>query len=190
MAEPARQRRPGRGLATGLLGYVAAWSAAGALAAATALVLTHEDRAARHAMAPPTLPPVREVRMGDAVRSAGCRLAALDRSKGAVAAVPRPGIVSLPLSAAARRAAARHGLVVIEYRRDVAHPLVDQLAVVQRAVPNGTVLAPSVRLRSDRLSVTTYGRQLRCRAIGRSTLDAVRLFRGRYLGVAPAAAGE
>jgi hypothetical protein len=189
MAEPARHRRPGRGLTTGLLGYVAAWSAAGALAAATALVLSHEDQAAPNALSPVALPPVREARMADAVRSAGCRVAALDRSKGSVATVPRPGIVSLPLSAAARRAAARHGLVVIEYRRDVGHPLLDQLAVVQRAVPNGTVLAPSARLRSDRLSVTTYGRQLRCRAMGRPTLDAIRLFRGRYLGVAPASAG-
>jgi hypothetical protein len=76
-------------------------------------------------------------------------------------------------------------MVVIEYRHDVHDGSLDRLAVLQHVVPNATLLAPSDALRMNQISVAAYGRQLRCPLVTRPTLDAVRLFRGRYLGLVP-----
>ena len=89
------------------------------------------------------------------------------------------------MSAAQRRRVVRAGVVVIEYRRGVDRTTVARLASIQRAAPNGTVLAPSAALRDDAISVSTFGRQLRCPSITARSFDALQLFRGRYVGSGP-----
>lgn len=143
----------------------------------------HGPRAHPHAVA---APPVREVALGDAMRNAGCDVRRSSRAAlpGAGATIA-PGIYRRPVSAAQRRRVVRAGVVVIEYRRGVDRTTVARLASIQRAAPNGTVLAPSAALRDDAISVSTFGRQLRCPSITARSFDALQLFRGRYVGSGP-----
>jgi hypothetical protein len=164
-----------------------AWLAAGGAVAAVVVALAGGDGPAHraHAHAVPA-PPVREVALGDAMRNAGC-----DVRRSARAATPSagatvaPGIYRRPVTAAQRRRVVRAGVVVIEYRHGVDATSLARLMSVQRAAPNGTVLAPSAVLREDAVSVTTFGRQLRCPSITASSFDALQLFRGRYVGSGP-----
>jgi len=190
MPEPTSRRdRLRRPRSSGLLGYVATWLAAGAAATLLALALTHHDGRARHpgaAVAPTaSLPPLHAFRLRDAIRRARCRIEATERRPTAGGATPVAGVSRRALSIGARQAAVGAGMVVIEYRGDVRDGALDRLASLQRALPNGTVLAPSARLRADQVAATVYGRRLRCPVASTPALEAVRLFRGRYVGVAP-----
>lgn len=178
--------RPPPPLRGGLLFYAALWLTAGAVVAIAVVVLA--GRAAPQRVASVGAPPVREVDLATAARRAGCVVRPLARRVPA-AFVPvraaRPGVYRRPVTRAARQEAVRDGLAVVEYRPDLAEATRDRLVGVQRAAPGGTVLAPSAGLRADQLSVTTYGRQLRCPAVNAGAFDALQLFRGRYLGSGP-----
>ncbi|QEC48285.1 DUF3105 domain-containing protein [Baekduia soli] len=177
-----RPRRPG-----GLPFYIAAWLGAGAaVVVAAALIL---DRGGAPATSV-SLPPVHERELGAAARKAGCTVAGRRRtlSGDAVAAqAARPGIYTRPVSDGARERSVRAGIIVVEYRPDASDGERNRLGDLQRSMPAGTVLAPSAALRANQLSVTTYGRQLRCREITPRALEALQLFRGRYLGSGPGA---
>jgi hypothetical protein len=107
------------------------------------------------------------------------------RATPSAGATVAPGIYHRPLSAAARQRVVRAGIVVVEYRWEVDAPTLARLVSLQRTAPRGTVLAPSATLRNDALTVTSFGRQLRCPAITAKSFDALQLFRGRYLGSGP-----
>jgi hypothetical protein len=171
---------PGR---SGLVRYIAMWALGGALVAGLILVVAHE-RAARRAAAP-ALPPVREATLGEAAVKAGCRLSRVPDGPRQPAGAARGGISRRPLTADGRAAATEHGLVVVEYRSDVDDGLLDRLVAVQRSVPHGTLLAPAAAPGDVQLSATSYDRQLRCPRVTPVALDALQLFRGRYLGRTP-----
>jgi hypothetical protein len=166
---------------------VAAWLAAGGVVA-TIVVALASSGAPSHRTAAPAVaaPPVREVELGAAMRNAGCDVRRSSRqatpSAGATVA---PGIYRHPVTADERRRVVRAGIVVIEYRGGLDRTTLARLVSVQRAAPNGTVLAPSAVLRDDALSVTTFGRQLRCPSTTARSFDALQLFRGRYVGSGP-----
>jgi hypothetical protein len=188
LAAHERERRPDR---RGLAAYVLGWLAAGAAVAALVIALVSGGGdGARPASSHAGAPPVREVTLDDAVRSAGCRVRAVATGAAGAARAPRAGIRRDGLTAGARDAAVRRGLVVIEYPPAVRGAAYERLEGVQRAVPNATILAPATGLGRDELTVSTLGRRLSCPTDGRATLDAVQLFRGRYLGAkAPSSAG-
>jgi hypothetical protein len=183
----AHERRADR---RGLAAYVLGWLGAGAAVAALVVAAVSSGGGGSGPMAHQAgAPPVREVGLDDAVRAARCQVRLVATGAPGAVRSPAAGIRDRGLTAGARDAAVRRGLVVIEYRPDVRGAAYELLVGVQRAVPNATVLAPAGRLARDQLTVTTLGRQLRCPASGAETLDAVQLFRGRYLGAKPPGRG-
>ncbi len=158
--------------------YVAGWLTAGALVAFLALRLLHGGPSGT-----PSLPVVRAVALEDAVRAAHCRLMGPPRpARPAPTGVPRPGVFTRPLPGGSVPAAAAAGLIVIEYRHDVDDTFVGQLQAVQRGLPAATFLAPAGGRPRDAVSTVAGRRRLGCPRWGPRTLDAVRLFRGRYVG--------
>lgn len=70
---------------------------------------------------------------------------------------------------------------MIYYRRDLPAEHVRELRVVQSAVPAGTSVAPNDDMRFV-VAVTAWQRLLGCTQWTEGIVDAVRLFRGRYIG--------
>lgn len=134
-----------------------------------------------------TLPPVRAVGLTAAASDAGCVLRSGD---GASAAVPVSGGTSEPAApgfyedrppAASVVGALRRGAIVIYYRPDLPGGFVGELRLVQRAMPAGTIVAPNVDMRFA-VAATAWQRLLGCHRLTDRTFDALRLFRGRYVG--------
>lgn len=175
---------------TGLLTYLAAWVAAGAAVAAAAVVLLGgggggSDPGVRAR-------PVREIVLVDAMRRARCTLRATKPRLKAAADVPArlpTGVYSAPLQASTYERALAHGVIVIEYRYGLAPEHVDQLVLVQRAVPSGTIVAPARRPTRFALRASTYRRVLSCIEADSAALDALQLFRGRFVGTGARRAG-
>lgn len=158
--------------------YVVGWLLAGTVVAIVLLQVVHR------APSPPSLPAVRAIALEDAVRSARCHLVGGTRSPPARGGgSPRAGIFGRPLLPLAAAAAAADGLVVIEYRRDVDRAFVRDLQSVQRTLPAATLLAPAAGRPRDAIALIAGRRSLGCPFWGPRTLDAVRLFRGRYVGL-------
>lgn len=168
-----------------LLGYVAAWLVAGAGAAALIIALIHEDDE-------PRLPPVRQIELGAAVRAAGCEL----RSGGGRAS-DRPAVAGPPAARPARPAvyrrapaesalvgAMRRGVVVVHYRPGLPAPRIAELEQLHEAMPVGTIVAPNAAM-PFAIAVTAWRQRLSCRSMRPELLDAVQLFRGRYVGSGP-----
>lgn len=163
---------------TGLLRYAAGWLLGGAVAALILLMVLEngEER---------VLPPLQQVEAGTAARAARCQMrsAALpDRDPSRPVAA---GIYEEPVSEGGTLAALRRGLVVITYLPTLGEADRDRLVALQKVVPRGTVLAPApttvdgpVRVRASRV-------ELRCPRADSRVVDAVRLFRGRYIGRRP-----
>jgi hypothetical protein len=59
------------------------------------------------------------------------------------------------------------------------------ISTVQQAVPKGTIVAPNATGMRFALAVTAYHHLLGCPRYSPRVLDAVRLFRGRFLGSRP-----
>jgi hypothetical protein len=173
--------RPGAG--RGLASYILAWLLAGTVVVAGAVLLL--DRGARSSSGTVALPPVRETALTTAAHKAGCLVTRRPRGAVGLALPARAGVYDRPLGATDREAALRRGLIVIEYR-GVDSRTVDELRTVQEAVPVGTLLAPSIPFADDELTVSAYRRRLSCHRMSSRAIDAVRLFRGRYLGTAAA----
>ena len=81
-------------------------------------------------------------------------------------------------------AALRDGVVVVQFR-GVDESAVDLLHAIQEAVPDGTIVAPNETGRPYIVAVTAYRRLLGCREPNDSTVDAIQLFRGRFVGSGP-----
>jgi hypothetical protein len=171
-----------------LAAYVAAWLvAASAVATLVILALGGGEPDAV------TLPPVEETALERAAFAAGCELRR---------ARPRQQLnppVSGPPSARAARggfyedapeqdalvSALRRGVIVIQFRTDVDQDRLDELRALQEALPAGTIVTPNATGMPYEVAVTAYRRLLGCGHLTDASLDAVQLFRGRYVGSGP-----
>ena len=176
-----RRRLPrARPSARTLASYIAGWAAVGACVAAALLLSSggsHDES--------PALPPVRQPELANAVRAGGCSLAR-ERTPAAGSAAPaKPGIYDAPPTQTALSAALRHGTVVISYRPALDGELTDKLRAIQDTVPSGTILMPAASDLTGDVTIAAYGRTLACPRLTDSSVDALRLFQGRYLGSGP-----
>ena len=78
----------------------------------------------------------------------------------------------------------REGVIVIQFR-DVAPSDLDLLRDVQEAVPDGTIVVRNDTGMPFVVAVTAYRRLLGCRTLNQSSVDAIQLFRGRFVGSGP-----
>ena len=174
------QHSPPKFTVRALLIYGAGWAALTAALALAVVALVDGDESV-------TLPPVEEIDLTAAARSAGCVLRSGDRFdssvpvSGSSGRPADPGFYEDPLPSDALVGALRRGLIVIHYRRDLPAGTVRELRVVQRAVPTGTVVTPNDEMRFV-VAVTAWRRGLGCAEVTDATVDALRLFRGRYIG--------
>lgn len=167
----------------GVIRYLLAWLAAGALAVGVAVVVLDGEEQV-------TLPPIEEIALPQAARKADCVL--LERTRG-TAELPAdgppspgaaPGVYDRALPDALIVGAVRRGVVVISHSPRLFDEEIDRLATLQRAVPRGTVLVENPRM-PHAVAVTAYRRLLTCSRMRPGTIDAVRLFRGRFIGQGP-----
>lgn len=170
-----------------MLAYAAAWLvAAAAIVGVLLAVLDGDDPE------PVALPPVREPDLEQAARRAGCELRRARAGErfnpavtgGAAAAPAPPGFYEEALAEPSLLAALRDGIVVIQHR-DLDQPDVEILRAFQEAVPEGTIVVPNETGMPFVVAVTAYRRLLGCRQINASSLDAIQLFRGRFVGRGP-----
>jgi hypothetical protein len=139
------------------------------------------------------LPPVRETELVDAAVQSRCELRTartgerlnppVDGPAGAAAA--EPGFYDQPVASTALAAAVRRGIIVIQFRANLDGHRVESLKTLQAAVPSGTIVAPNDTGMRFELAVTAYRRLLGCPRFSEQALDAVQLFRGRFLGSGP-----
>jgi hypothetical protein len=169
------------------LAYVAAW-----LVAATAIVGvllavldTDEPKVV-------SLPPVQETELADAARRAGCELRRARSGErlnppvvgGSGATPARAGFYEESLDPVSLLAALRDGVIVIQFR-DLESGDIDLLHSFQEAVPDGTIVVPNDTGMPFAVAVTAYRRLLGCRDLNQSSVDAIQLFRGRFVGSGP-----
>jgi hypothetical protein len=186
MWQSLRIARPGSRLP--LLGYAAAWLVAAAAIAVLAVVLLHGSDSQNV-----SLPPVREMQLSSAAREARCKLvhagrrgASLTPAVDGPTAIPAaPGVYDQPPATAALIGALRRGVVVIQVGAAVPDGTVDRLADLQRALPEGTIVTRAEPGMPFAIAVTAYRRLLGCPRYTPRALDAVQLFRGRFVGTGP-----
>jgi hypothetical protein len=167
-----------------LLAYAVAWLVPAGAAIALVLALSGGHRKTV------SVPPVRETELTAAAHHGGCELRHGERLNPPADGPPGrrpppPGFYDRPLPPAALTAAVRHGIVVIQFRAGAAGDQLDALRKLQEAVPKGTIVAPNATRMPYELAVTAYRRMLGCAHYTPDVLDAVQLFRGRYLGSGP-----
>lgn len=160
-------------------------------AAVTGLVLVIVGGLDRDTKA--SLPPVRETQLVRAVQNGDCELRrarsgerllpAVDGSRAAPAAHPRFYEEAPP--ADRLTAALRAGVIVIAYRPGLDDERLAQLRTLQTAIPRGTIVTPDTSRMRYEVAVGAYRRLLGCRRFTDSAIDAIRLFRGRYIGIGP-----
>jgi hypothetical protein len=170
-----------------LLMYAVGWLAGvGLLVALVLLVFGSGDDSV-------SVPPVRETELADAAVRGRCELRVARTGErlnppvdGPAGVAPaKPGFYDRPVSSPALAAAVRRGIVVIQFRRDLDGRGKNSLKSLQAAVPTGTIVAPNGTNMRFELAVTAYRRLLGCPRFTDRTLDAVQLFRGRFLGSGP-----
>jgi hypothetical protein len=179
------EHRPARWPA--LVFYVVSWLAIGAAVAGVVIALLHgaDDEV--------ELPPVRATELTRAADAADCRLrrggqraSAAPAVEGPRAAPARGGTYTRALPEAGLVGAMRRGAIVIHYRRDLGEDDVERLETLQQTLPRATILVPHEGM-PYRLAATAWRRLLGCRQLSARTLDAIQLFRGRYVGQGPEA---
>ena len=175
-----RKARPAPGVG-GYLAYLLGWLVAGTVTAFLAIALVHDDRSRT---GPPEGPPaVRALALGDAMRHGDCRLRASRPPAGAPRGRVRGGVFEAPLGSRTQVRARAGGMIVIEYREDLAEARVDDLEAVQRAAPTATIVAPARGDGGPALRASAYRRVLTCGRADGTAIDAVQLFRGRFVGI-------
>jgi hypothetical protein len=188
-SSPPRAPRPARRRALAL--YVLGWAAAGALAAlAVVAVLGGTGDGDEVA-----LPPVRETELSRAAARAGCVLwtgprtaTTVPAADGPASRAAPPGVYDAPPPRAALVGALRRGRVVISHPPSVSDEQRERLRALQAAVPEGTLVVPEARMRFA-VAIAGWRRVLACRRLEDGTLDALRLFRGRFVGSGPDSPG-
>jgi hypothetical protein len=139
-----------------------------------------------------SVPPVRQTQLADAAGEGRCELRRASAGERlnppvdgpAVRAAP-PGFYEEPVASAALTAALRQGIVVIHFRAGLDGEQLEALKGLQAAVPAGTIVAPNSTRMPFELAVTAYRRLLGCPHFNAEALDAVQLFRGRFVGSGP-----
>ena len=188
---PRRRKRTASGR-SGLTLYVLTWALGATVVAVAALALL--GRGDRDTVA---LPPIRQIELSSAARAAGCTLrdgdrgpeVGLPRDSPALRRPARAGVYEQPPDPSLLGAALRRGLVVIQYGRTLADEEVERLQALQQTVPAGTVLAPErIRTRYE-VTIAGWRRLLACPRFTDATVDAMRLFRGRFIGSGPDRSG-
>ena len=76
-------------------------------------------------------------------------------------------------------------MIVISYRPRLDDERLAQLRTLQSVVPNGTIVAPDTSGMRYEVAVAAYRRLLGCMRFTDAAIDAIRLFRGRYIGIGP-----
>lgn len=139
------------------------------------------------------LPPLQETRLASAARTAGCELRR-DRGPGRLnppatgprrAAAAAPGVYDAPPPPDEVIAAVRRGIITIQYDEALTGDERDQLEAVQRVLPGGTIVAPNTTRMPYRVAAVGWRNMLGCRRLSGQAIDALRLFRGRYVGRGP-----
>jgi hypothetical protein len=171
-----------------LVGYAVAWLVAAAAAVGVIFVIfgDGDDDTV-------SVPPVLETELAQAAGRGRCELRRATAGEQlnppvdgpADAAPARPGLYDEPVASAALTAAMRHGIVVIQFRPGLEGDRLDELETLQAAVPAGTIVAPNATGMKFELAVTAYRRLLACPRFTTQALDAVQLFRGRFIGSGP-----
>jgi len=182
------QQRPDDGQAPrargGLAGYAAAWLVGGVLVAVLLVVVLRGEKTVE-------LPPVRQINLVDAARASGCRL---ERARhrplnppvdGRAAAPARPGVHDVSPRVEMLVGALRQGRIVIHYRPGLPEERVGELERLQEAVPEGTLVVPNATGMRYEVAITAWRRLLGCPRFTDDAIDALRLFRGRFIGSGP-----
>ena len=177
--------RNGSRLAT--LAYAAAWLVAATVIVGALLAVLDGDDPNEV-----SLPPVQGTELDTAAARAGCELRrahARERLNppvlgGAGAAPAPPGFHEESIDGESLLAAMREGVIVLQFR-DLAPTDLDLLRDFQAAVPDGTIVARNDTGMPFVVAVTAYRRLLGCRTLDQSSLDAIQLFRGRFVGSGP-----
>jgi hypothetical protein len=135
---------------------------------------------------------VRQTRLEVAARDAECTLRRSDRGHGVSALIDgrrgapaRAAFYDSAVPVARLAAAVRRGLVVIAYRAGIERKRVEQLRALQSIAPRGTIVTPDGVRTSGEIVIAAYRRLLICPRFTDVALDALRLFRGRYIGTGP-----
>jgi hypothetical protein len=180
-----RRRASGR---RAVVMYGAAWLAAAACVVVVAVVAL--DGSEPEAV---SLPPVEETELGDAARAAGCELRR--QRRGAQLNPPVTGAAGFPPARAgvyehspdigSLVAALRQGVIVIQVRTGLDESRLDELRTIQASAPNGTIVTPNETGMRFELAVTAYGHLLGCAEVTDASIEALLLFRGRYVGSGP-----
>lgn len=138
---------------------------------------------------------MRETQLGEAARRGRCLLLRADAGEwlnppvdGPARRTPaRAGVYGRPLPRVALAAALRHGTIAIEFRGSLGADALRALRQIQSAAPTGTILAPNGTRMPYLLTATAFRRLLACPRVTPAALDAVQLFRGRFVGTGPEA---
>jgi hypothetical protein len=140
-----------------------------------------------------SVPPLRETELGAAAGESRCVLQRADAGERLNPPVDGPagghaakgGFYDKPVSTAQLTSAVRHGVIVIQFREGLSDADVDALKSLQEAVPEGTIVAPNGTGMPFEIAVVAYRRLLGCPRFTTQALDAVQLFRGRFIGSGP-----
>jgi hypothetical protein len=181
-----RARPAGSRLA--LAAYIVAWLAGAAVIAGVTIALIDGDDQETVAV-----PPVREIELTKAARMAGCELRRSPPAEGlnppvngAAGVKPaRAGQYDEAPATAALTAALRAGVVVIQFSNSLDEQSVEELQTIQEAVPAGTILTPNATEMPYEVVATAYRRLLGCREFTAGAVEAIQLFRGRWVGSGP-----
>ncbi len=138
------------------------------------------------------MPPVQETKLEDAATAAGCELRhdILGRVQDPPVAGPRttaptrPGVYTKIPQQTALIGALRRGIIVIHYRPSLPREQIEQLERLHEALPEGTIVTPNPKMPYE-AAATAWQRLLGCRRFREESMDAMRLFRGRYIGLGP-----
>ncbi len=182
------RRRDTQGSRRAVFAYAVAWLVAAAAAVGVIFAIFGRDDADTV-----SLPPVRETELSHAAGQSRCELRLAKAGErlnppvdGPAGGRPAsPGFYEKPIAAAELSAAVRHGIVVIQFREGLDGERLEALKTLQAAIPAGTIVAPNGSGMRFELAVTAYRRLLGCPRFNDQALDAVQLFRGRFLGSGP-----
>lgn len=185
--DPTTVRSAGRRV-PGVALYVMFWLTAAAIVVVVLAVVLDSGDGETVA-----LPPVRGTDLASAAHKADCefrRTAANEPSNppvtGPAGPLPAsPGFEEESPDAPSLIAALRRGILVIHFRPGLDEERVSELRTMQQAVPDGTLVTPNATRMPYEVAATAHRRLLGCETFTDDTLDALRLFHGRFLGSGP-----
>jgi hypothetical protein len=174
------------------IAYALAWLVAAGLAVALVFAVFGGGDSGEVA-----LPPVHATELEQAAAGGRCELRHAHPGEqlnppvdGAAGGRPAAaGFYAQPLPTGSLVAAQRNGIVVIQFAAKLGDEVKQQLQKLQAAVPKGTIVVPNGTRMPFEIAVTAYRRLLGCTRYSPQALDAVQLFRGRYLGAGPGSKG-